>query len=40
MHRHKKFWSESLKGNDDLEDLGAYEGIILRFILNKSERNV
>jgi len=40
MHRkevHTRFWSENLKENDQLGDLGVDERIILKCILKKQD---
>jgi hypothetical protein len=35
MRKHRKFWSENMKGRDHSEDLGVYGRIILQWILGK-----
>jgi hypothetical protein len=35
-----KFWSENLKGRDDLEDLDVVGNIILNLILRECDRDV
>jgi hypothetical protein len=35
--KHTKFWSENLKGRDNLESLGVDGRIVLKWILNNQD---
>jgi hypothetical protein len=37
---HTKFWSENVKGKDHSEDVGADRRIILKWILEKYDKEV